>query len=138
MEVNKSQRKTIENFAPSIRVKIYNFETKQLESVVTQGWKIGCMAIVPDSDFYLAEWEIIHQPSGYRMMTGRCDRTRLLNPYICSENGKYMQYHDSLRSPLMAKIVASWLSGFDWGDPITKQSLQKAKDTIFSEFGIRF
>jgi hypothetical protein len=136
---NVKARKTIKNIAPSLRIKIYDFNSKQLQSVVTQGWQIGCMAVVPDSDFYLASWEIIHQPSGFRMMSARSEHSCLLKINFQKErswNGS--QYWQTLSDPVSARIFASWLSGFAWGNPITKQNLQQVKDRILADFDINF
>lgn len=118
----KTERKTLNSVAPRISVKL--LVNGEVKNAVTQGWKYKNLAVVPESNFYLTSWMIVHQPSGIPVISSR---------YSCiafsEKNHKICATVESIRA------IALLLSKVGIPDKITERTGSEIRQ-LFEEAGI--
>jgi hypothetical protein len=121
----------------SVSIKIRSFEQQDyVQDFIGNGWIDGCMAVVQDSDLsslssasiapklLVLPWEIIHQPSGYRVAS-------LMNSCLLRD---VLPLTQICNLSITSRIYAAWLKNLEWGDPITQANVNKIKKKLTLEF----
>ena len=80
----KVKRKTLDSIAPRQSVKL--LINGEIRNVITQGWKYENLVVIPESDFHLTSWMIVHKLSGIPVISSKysCIAFSDNNPKICS------------------------------------------------------
>lgn len=65
----KTERKTLDSVAPRQSVRL--LVNGEVRNVITQDWKYKNLVVIPESDFHLTSWMIVHQPSGIPVISSK-------------------------------------------------------------------